>query len=795
MRANLFPIFNNSFLVYKEALKNNSGINFLKLGTTEKKAVVPFANKELPEILFITSYPPRECGIATYTQDLRNAILEKFGHSFTLKVCALEAKESEFKYPEEVKYVLQTQEEANYVALMHQINADKNVKMIFLQHEFGLFGGDYGAHILKFMSHLKRPIITTFHTVLPNPNSKLKKIVRKIVDNSDSVIVMTNTSATILKRDYGIADRKINVISHGTHLVTAIDKSKKSRVHLSDRIVLSTFGLLNEGKSIETALDALPEIIKRFPNVIYLIIGKTHPEVMKREGEQYRNSLYNKIYELKLQDNVRFINRYLSLSELMEYLQRTDIYLFTSKDPNQAVSGTLAYAMACGCPIISTPIPHAKEFLDGAGLSFDFQNSKQLAEATIKLLFNPELLDGMRLNALHKINPTAWQNAAIAHVELTKSSLDKKRELLKYEVPKISLDHINRLTTSYGMIQFSKISNPDLESGYTLDDNARALVAMAKHYELTGDIQDLELITTYLNFILFCQQENGTFLNYVDIDGNFMAKNSNENLEDSNGRAIWALGEFSAYENLFNASLIEKAQFAIEKSLKSIAKFKSPRAIAFSIKGLYFYNLKQNKTRIKNLIIHLADDLISKHRGISDKTWNWYEDYLTYANSILPEAMLYAAKSTGSELYRNTAKATFDFLLSLTFKNDQIKVISNQGWHFKGRTSHNYGEQPIDVAYTILALDTFYEEFQEQEYKDKMTIAFDWFLGKNHLQQIVYNPITGGCYDGLEEYQMNLNQGAESTVSYLMARLVFEQKIVSEIETQLYDEVFQKVEE
>lgn len=793
MRANLFPIFNNNFLVYKEALKNNSNINFLKLGNTEKESIVPFVHKELPEILFITSYPPRECGIATYTQDLRNAILEKFGHSFSLKVCALEAKESEFKYPDEVKYVLKTHEEVDYTSLLHQINTDKNIKMIFLQHEFGLFGGDYGAHILKFMTHLKRPIVTTFHTVLPNPNNKLKKIVRKIVDNSDSVIVMTNTSAAILKRDYGIAERKIVVISHGTHLVAATDKNNKSRVNLSDRIVLSTFGLLNEGKSIETALDALPEIIKRFPNVIYLIIGKTHPEVMKREGEHYRNSLYDKIYKLKLQDNVRFINRYLSLSELMEYLQRTDIYLFTSKDPNQAVSGTLAYAMACGCPIISTPIPHAKELLDGAGLSFDFQNSKQLAEATIKLLFNPELLEGMRLNALHKINPTAWQNAAIAHVELTKTSLDKKREVLKYELPKISLDHINRLTTNYGMIQFSKISNPDFKSGYTLDDNARALVALAKHFELTGDIQDLELITTYLNVILFCQQKNGSFLNYVDIGGNFMAKNSNENLEDSNGRAIWALGEFCAYQNLFNASLIEKAQFALEKALKSIAKFKSPRAIAFSIKGLYFYNIKQKKTRIKNLIIHLADDLISKHRGISDKTWNWYEDYLTYANSILPEAMLYAAKSTGSELYRTTAKTTFDFLLSLTFKNNQIKVISNQGWHFKGRAANNYGEQPIDVAYTILALDTFYDEFQEQEYKDKMTIAFDWFLGKNHLRQIVYNPITGGCYDGLEEYQVNLNQGAESTVSYLMARLVFEQKIVSKIETQLYDEVFYRV--
>jgi len=486
MRANLFPIFNNSFLVYKEALKNNNGTTILNLPEAQSQKVTPFKHIELPEILFITSYPPRECGIATYTQDLKNAIQEKFGHSFSLKVCALEAKESDFKYPAEVKYTLQTHEENGYTDLVHQINADKNIKMIFLQHEFGLFGGENGSYLLKLMAHVKRPITTTFHTVLPNPNKKLKKIVRKMVDYSDAVIVMTNTSASILIRDYGIAERKIVVIAHGTHLVASLNKNKKSRIHLSDLIVLSTFGLLNEGKSIETALEAMPEIIKHFPNVIYLIIGKTHPEVMKRDGEKYRNSLYKKIYDLKLQDNVRFINRYLSLQELMEYLQRTDIYLFTSKDPNQAVSGTLAYAMACGCPILSTPIPHAKELLDGAGLNFDFQNAKQLADLTKKLLFNPELLEAMRLNVQYKINPTAWQNSAIAHIDLIKSSLVKNEMALHYELPKISLDHINRMTAAHGIIQFATISTPDLASGYTLDDNARALIAVTKHYELTG---------------------------------------------------------------------------------------------------------------------------------------------------------------------------------------------------------------------------------------------------------------------------------------------------------------------
>ena len=791
MKNNIFPILSNSLIVYKEAIKNISNLNFTTSNEVQTK-IVPFQNNELPEVLFITSYPPRECGIATYTQDLRSAIQEKFGHSMSLKICALEANESNFVYPAEVKYTLQTQEEEQYVLLSKKINADKNIKMIFLQHEFGLFGGEYGAYLLKFMTHLKRPITTTFHTVLPNPNKQLKKVVRKIVDYSDNVIVMTNTSASILKRDYGIAERKITVIAHGTHLVSSLnDNNKKSRVHLADRIVLSTFGLLNEGKSIETALDALLEIIARFPNVIYLIIGKTHPEVKKRDGETYRDFLYEKVQNLNLQNNVRFINRYLSLDELMEHLQRTDIYLFTSKDPNQAVSGTLAYAMACGCPIISTPIPHAKELLDGAGLNFDFQNSKQLAAATIKLLYNPELLDGMRLNALHKINPTAWENSAIAHLELTQKSIKRDTISLKYEIPKISLDHIVKMTTNKGIIQFSSIATPDLDSGYTLDDNARALIAIAKHYELTGEVRDVDLITIYLDFIIFCQQDSGAFINYVDVAGNYMAKNSNENLEDSNGRAIWALGELLSRETILKEHLLTKAKFALEKSLQVIESFQSPRAIAFAIKGLYFYNLNEKSSRIKRLITSLADNLVSKHRGVTDKNWNWYEDYLTYANSVLPEAMLYAGMSTGSELYKKMAKTSFDFLLTIIFQNNQIKVVSNNGWHLKGKLVNHFGEQPIDVAYSVLALNTFYKIFNEQDYLDKMNIAFEWFLGNNHLHQIVYNPKTGGCYDGLEEENVNLNQGAESTVSYLMARLVFEEIENSKIEIQLYDDVLE----
>lgn len=544
---------------------------------------------------------------------------------------------------------------------------------------------------------------------------------------------------------------------------------------MADRTVLSTFGLLNEGKSIETALDALPGIIAQFPRVVYLIIGKTHPEVLKRDGEKYRDFLYQKVIDLELQNNVRFINRYLSLDELNDHLQRTDIYLFTSKDPNQAVSGTLAYAMACGCPILSTPIPHARELLDGAGFNFDFQNAKQLTAGAIKLLTNPEMLEQMRLNALHKINQTAWQNSALAHIELTQNNLIRNNISLQYEIPDVSLAHINRMTTGKGIIQFATIATPDLNSGYTLDDNARALIALCKHYALTGELDDLELIATYLDFILYCQQSDGTFLNYVDYEGEFMPKNADENLEDANGRAIWALGELIAHESILSDKLVRRAKMAIEKSLKNCTSFQSPRAMAFAIKGLYFYHEYSPNERIKQLVIRLADNLVSKYRGISEKGWNWFEDYLTYANSVLPEAMLYAALCTESNLYRNIAKYAFDFLLSVTFKNSQIKVVSNQGWHMQGKSVHEFGEQPVDVAYTIMALQLFYKVEKNKEYLEKLHIAFDWFLGKNHLHQIIYNPKTGGCYDGLEEDHVNLNQGAESTISYLMARLVMAQ--------------------
>jgi Glycosyl transferases group 1 len=480
------------------------------------------------------------------------------------------------------------------------------------------------------------------------------------------------------------------------------------------------------------------------------------------------------VIQLELSKHVKFINNYLALPDLLEYLQLTDIYLFTSNDPNQAVSGTFVYAMSCGCPIISTPIPHAKEVLtEDTGIIFDFNNPQQLAECVIRLLDDEQFRRNLSTNTLQKIVSTAWENSAVAHTMLFENITEEKAPI-QFNLPPIDLRHLRKMTTSVGMIQFSRISQPDPGSGYTLDDNARALVASCMYYKLTGDKKIVFYIKKYLGFIRLCQQPAGNFLNYLDIDNSFTVQNKDVNLDDSNGRALWALGYLISEKDLIPKEVISEARSIIQKAIPHIEKIHSPRAMAFAIKGLYFYQMVTKSFGNLKLIKTFADRLVQMYRHESGKKWEWFEGYLTYANSILPEAMLYSWLLTGKEVYMGIAISSFGFLLSKIFNKNGIEVISNKKWLQKGEEAGHFGEQPIDVAYTVMTLSKFYEVFLNEEYRRKMETAFNWFLGNNRLHQIVYNPCTGGCYDGLEESHVNLNQGAESMVSYLMARLTIE---------------------
>lgn len=727
----------------------------------------------IPEVLIITTYPPRQCGIATYSQDLIKALNDHYMDSFAIKICALENKNEQHSYEgfDDVKYILNTSSPQSYTELAQAINEDENIKVVLMQHEFGLVAESV-EDFNNFISEVAKPLSVVFHTVLPRPDEAFKANVQHILDRADSLIVMTNNAADILVRDYIVEREKIAVIPHGTHLVAHTDTDAlKEKYGFKGRKILSTFGLLSSNKSIETTLDALPTIVNKSPETLFLIIGKTHPTVAQNEGEVYRESLVKKIQELGLENNVKFINKYVDLSELLEYLQLTDIYVFTSKDPNQAVSGTFSYALSCGCAIVSTPIPHAVEVLAGdTGITFDFGNSEQLSEAINTLLFDIELRDRMVMNGLHKIMHTAWENSAVAHAKLLEKTANGALNL-HYRNPEFNLNHIKNMTTSFGMLQFSKLNRPDINSGYTIDDNARAMIALCQYYKKTRDKSVLKFIRTYLNYIEYCQQDDGSFLNYVDVNMRFTQQNYDENLEDSNGRAMWALGYVVSLSTILPEDIGKKAETIFQQALCLTKDRHSTRAMAFTIKGLYYYNRHVKDADTLIYIKLFADRMVQMYRHEADGEWKWFESYLTYANSVLPESLLLCYTITGNEVYGSIAKESFDFLLSKTFTENSINIISNQSWLVKGGERANYGEQPIDVAYTILALRKFHDIFKDEEYLNKMEIGFNWFLGNNHLQQVIYNPCTGGCFDGLEQHSVNLNQGAESTVSYLMARL------------------------
>jgi glycosyltransferase involved in cell wall biosynthesis len=731
---------------------------------------LPEIESTLPEILFICSFPPRVCGIATYSQDLIRALSEKFGNSFSVKVCALESGQAAFSYPSEVKYRLNTSKSMEYSKTARLINENARIKIVVIQHEFGFFQNQVEA-FQQFIYELSKPIILEFHTVLPNPDEKLRREVISMAASAKSIIVMTNNAASILKRDYGISEQKVTVIAHGTHLVPHLGRETlKQKYGLTGRKVLTTFGLLSSGKNIETTLEALPAIVKVNPDVIFLILGKTHPEVVKSEGEKYRESLEAMVRKNNLTDNVKFINSYLALPDLLEYLQLTDIYIFTTNDPNQAVSGTFAYAMSCGCAIISTPIPHAREVLsDNSGIIIDFRNARQLETAVIRLLNDDELRTKISINSLQKITSTSWENSAIGHALILEKVPSAKIDL-KYNLPPLNLKHVQNMTTEVGILQFSSINHPDIESGYTLDDNARALIALCMHYELSGIFTDLALIRKYLNFIKYCQQPGGDFLNYVDKNRQFTDQNLT-NLDDPNGRAIWALGFVISKRKVLPARLITIALNILNKALTHVETITSTRSMAFIIKGLYYANSQNKSQQYKPIVTKLANRLVQMYKHESSPEWQWYESYLTYANSVLPEALMCAWQMTDDMQYRNIARESFDFLLSKIFNEKEIKVISNRNWLKKGDEPEEIGEQPIDVAYTLMALSRFYDVLYDTEYFRKLNLAFSWFSGNNRLHHIVYNPCTGGCYDGLEETHVNINQGAESTVSFLIARM------------------------
>lgn len=729
------------------------------------------------KMLIISSYPPRECGIATFSIDIVKSIQKVFGDTLPIEVCALQHRENEFNYPNEVRYTLDTSDVNAIRTFANQLNERNDIGLVCLQHEFGLFGGTNGNYILTLLLTLNKPVMTIFHSVIPEPNPHIKKVVCAIANLSEKIVLLTKNSQKALAKYYHIPKSKTVIIPHGIHVMAWEQKevSKKKYYH-SGKTILATFGLMSENKSIETVLYALPKVIAKHPRTNYLIIGKTHPEVLKTEGERYRNKLQSLVKELKLEAHVIFINEYLELDQLLEILSMTDIYVFTSKDPNQAVSGTLVYAMSCGCAIISNPIPHAKEILKNnkGVLLKKFSKTERFQKAILDLLENKQEMIAMAKKAFVSSFANSWENVAIQYGLLFGEIADRTEDL-RFNPPPLQLKHIENMTTEVGILQFSNFSEPNPEYGYTLDDNARALINMCMYYKFNKNKKIEQLAGIYLNFIEGIQRKNGWFDNYMDINQNLTAQNKEVNLEDANGRALWSLGYVLSERAYLPESLILKAEQCFSNFLPNIQQIKSPRAIAYTIKGLYYYYLTHKEPSIKEHIEKFATVLLAHYNMNYKENWNWFEDYMAYANNILPEAMLYCYLATRNKTYKKIAEISLDFLLANYFMKGQLKIVSNKAW-FKRKNEHEfYGEQPIEVATTIICLDLFYKVTGKNKYKNQMELAFSWFLGNNHLKQIMYHANNGASFDGLEKKQININQGAESTLCFFKAQMILRQ--------------------
>jgi glycosyltransferase involved in cell wall biosynthesis len=729
------------------------------------------SSTEPSHILFISSYPPRECGIATFTQDLTSAFDKKFNPLVKTKVCALnEQATSIYNYNGNVMHQIAATELENYVSFAQKINARNDIKLVNIQHEFGIFGGHWGDYLIPFLQALEKPVVITFHSVIPKPSHYLKKIVKLISAESQAIVVMNKLSQKILAKHYNVPQYKISYIPHGIpQVIYGSGKDYKKQLGLENKIILSTFGLISKNKGIEYAIRALPRIIKKFPNLVYLIIGETHPNVRKKEGEKYRNFLNKQVKKLGLKNNVKFYNKYISLEEIIRFLQATDLYISTSIDSNQSVSGTLSYALGCGRPVISTPTDYAKHIINERnGILVPFRNSYDVSKAILSLLSNEKLMHKMGACAYKDTRSMIWPNVAESYFKLYRKIAEIETE--ENKLPEIKFDHIIRLTDNFGVIQHARYSKPEKRFGYSSDDIARALIVSGMHYKNNSSPQLEKLMNIYINFIKFAQRKDGSFVNIIS----YRKEKDKTCEEDVQGRAIWALG-YIASQNYLPKKIKTEALKGFKKSLPCLKKIKAPRSIAFAMIGLYFY-LKSfpQDIKLKKIFEKLADHLVELYQQNASYEWPWFENFLTYSNSKLPEALFYAYSLLRKKIYLKVAQSSLNFLDSITFGPKYYAPIGQKGWYFRDKNRSYFDQQPEDVSSMVQTKIIAYKVTKNKKHLDDALKAFQWFLGKNYLSLMVYDELTGGCHDGLGQYELNLNQGAESSICYLMARLSFE---------------------
>ena len=728
-------------------------------------------------VAVIGNYVPRQCGLATFTTDVATWLSRTLGPRSDVFVVAMNDRPEGYDYPPMVRFEVQANNPRDYPRAADYVNLS-GVDLVCVQHEFGIFGGPMGIYLTDLMRDLKKPVVTTAHTVLPDPTPERRRAMVEVAELSDAVIVMSEKSVEILEDVYGVPRDKMSLIHHGVPDMPFADADDyKDRWGLQGKTVILTFGLLHSRKGIEYMIRAMPAIVERFPDAVYVVLGATHPPLKRREGEKYRFFLKRTARELGVEDNVIFYDRFVTLEELNSFLASCDVYVTPYLDMNQIVSGTLAYAIGLGKPVISTPYFYARELLDhGRGILVPVKDPEAMSRAMIDFLSNPEMMRGMRESAYEFGRKMIWEEVSREYVDLFGKVLAGRKvapvremhrqPVMLRDLPRPKLDYLVRITDATGVIHKSHFDIPDRGSGYTTEDNALALEAAVLAHVLTDDPLSLDLARTNIGLLSYMQRPDGHFHNSLGYDKSFA---DDAGSEECQGKALEGLGVTIALEPDEGLASFAKAMF--DDALPNLEPT-SLRATAYTICGCYHYLARlPGASIVAGVLEREASKLNAAYEKYSSPGWEWFEGSLYYANGILPRALLLAYRETGLEPYRSAGLESLGFLVRESYRDGMFDLVGNQGWHRKGGERAKFEQLPIEAeSITSACIDAYLIERNEQ-WLEMARAAFEWFLGRNALDQPLYDFASFSCSDGLLFGEVDPNRSAEATIHWLIALL------------------------
>ena len=743
----------------------------------------------LNTIVLLGNYMPRRCGIATFTTDLLNALIAESPESSFWALAMNDIPEG-YLYPNEVHFEINQNKIMEYKLASDFLNFN-SVDAVCVQHEYGIFGGKNGIYLLGLLQNLRTPIITTLHTVKEKPTQGEKKVLYELGRLSDRLVVMNHIASDILQNIYKIDKEKIEFIHHGIPDMPFVDPNfYKDEIGVEGRKLIMTFGLIYPSKGIEYMIEALPKIVKKYPETIYIILGATHPNEKKKYGENYRFTLHQLARERSVDDHVIFHNRFVEIDELCKFLGAADIYVTPYLNMSQIVSGTLAYALGTGKATVSTQYLYAKEMLkEERGRLVPFRDSEALASEIINLFKNETERHAMRKRAYIYCREMIWKEVARKYLDVfqavKKQRLRKPRtdfqvqttKEAKFTLPEINLNHLRLLTDDTGMLQYARFIVPDRIHGYCTDDNARALIVVVMAQKFVPNDASLHtLACKYLSFLNYAFNEStGRFRNFMTYERQWFEK---EKSDDCHARSLWALCETIAFSD--SESLVGMALRLFEISMPVMEVITSPKAIAFGLIGIHVY-LKRfgGDSEARRLRKLLAERLYHQYETCATDDWLWLEDTLSYANGNIPHALLLSGRQIQNRSMVETGLKSLEWLLEIQKDpTGHFVPIGNQGWYKRKGQKARFDQKPIEAHAMIDACIEAHNITGNEKWEREAQRCFEWFLGKNDHRIKLYDYKTGGCYDCLQSNRANQNQGAESTLSWLLSLLrMYEHRI------------------